>query len=248
MIRRFVLLSAFTLFGLASGGDTLAQNATPTVTISLDKTSFKEEDASSGACVPSETITVTATLSASRTEDTTLTVSLGGTATRGADYFTYFHGGEEATKQITISSGATEATAKLQLCIVNDDGDEEDETIIVTSTTTGLLVNSATITKSLRLTNLVGQVYMLVTLSKDMIYFRDRRLGEVDGFLGAWLGTALGECHRLQHLFELSIVSASLDELFEAQGQSGLFLAGLVDVGFESVGQHEIPNWTAAGI
>ena len=83
--------------------------------------------------------------SVARTEDTVLTLSVSGTATKGStgDY-TLSDDGEPGT--ITIPSGSLSATKTLSITPVADTANEGDETIVVGGAAAGFRVNSATIT------------------------------------------------------------------------------------------------------
>ena len=106
------------------------------VVLSVDKTSFGEADAA-GA------VNVTATLEGgTRTEDATVVITLGGSATNGStgDYTATTVG------NITITGGESSGTASFTVKPVNDETVEVDETILVQGASAGLDVTPATIT------------------------------------------------------------------------------------------------------
>ena len=111
----------------------------PDVNLSLSSSSVSE-----GASAT--TVTVTAAFSNSSTygADKTVTVSVGGsgTATSGTDYSAV------SNFDITISKGDTSGTGTFTLTPTSDDVFEGDETIGVAGTSTGLTVNSTTLTLS----------------------------------------------------------------------------------------------------
>ena len=107
----------------------------PDVTLSVDPSSVKENDGATD-------VTVTATLQGTtRSSDIVVTISLGGTATKDADY-------EVTTSlaSITIPANADSATGTLGIDPTNDEVVEDDETITVSGTATGLDVDSTDIT------------------------------------------------------------------------------------------------------
>ena len=106
------------------------------VLLSVDKTSFGEADAA-------ETVNVTASLEGGTlTNDATVTVTLGGSATQGSsgDYTATTLG------NITITGGESSGTASFTVTPVNDEVVEGDETILLQGASAGLDVTPATIT------------------------------------------------------------------------------------------------------
>ena len=87
-------------------------------------------------------VTVTAELSAPRTEETTITLRLTGTADRGTDYTT-----DDSLPAITIIAGETSGSAPLSIGAPPDGMTERDiKTIIVRGRASGVSVSPATIT------------------------------------------------------------------------------------------------------
>ena len=110
-------------------------DATPdAITLSVDPTSVGESDSATG-------ITVTAALDgdSTLTSDTTVTISLGGTA-GSADY------GASTLASVTISAGDASGTGTLTVTPKTDAVVEGDETIVVSGSVTGFTVSDATIT------------------------------------------------------------------------------------------------------
>lgn len=87
-----------------------------TVTLSAGSAEIDEDEGST---------TVTATLSRSTTEEVTVHLGFGGTATRGVDY-------EASAEQIVISAGDT--TSQITVTAIQDALDELNETIVVAIT------------------------------------------------------------------------------------------------------------------
>ena len=86
-------------------------------------------------------VTVTAKLSAARTQETEITLRLSGTAVRGTDYTT-----TDPLPTITIAIGAVSGTAPLSIDGPPDDMTERDtKTIIVRGRASSVSVTSATI-------------------------------------------------------------------------------------------------------
>ena len=107
----------------------------PDITLSVSPTSFTEGN--------SADVTVMATRTGNTENSETITLSLGGTATKDTDY------GVKATlPTITFNTDATSATATLNFTSVGDTAVEGDETIVVSgsSSTSGRSVSDATIT------------------------------------------------------------------------------------------------------
>ena len=106
------------------------------VVLSVDKTSFGEADAG-------QMVNVTATLEGGTLAyDTTVVVTLGGSATEGSsgDYTATTLG------NITITGGESSGTANFTVTPVNDAVVEGDETILLQGASAGLDVTPATIT------------------------------------------------------------------------------------------------------
>jgi CSLREA domain-containing protein len=102
------------------GLGTITDNdATPTITLSSDKTTIAE---------PSDTVTFTATLSAASGRSVIFDLGFSGTATLDADYTRTGTG-----SRIVIAPG--QLTASLAVTAARDTLDEQDETIIVDITT-----------------------------------------------------------------------------------------------------------------
>ena len=125
--------------GLTVNPDTISltdDDGTPTsITLTVDDNSVGEGDGAT-------TITVTATLDGSTTlgSATTVRVSVaGGGAATAVDFDTV------SAFDIAIAAGDASGTANFTLTPTNDAVDETDETITVRGTSTGLTVNSATI-------------------------------------------------------------------------------------------------------
>ena len=116
---------------------TVTDAAAQTVTLSLSPASLTEDAGSAD-------IAVTATLSATRSSATTVTLSLAGTATRGAgkDYTTP----QNPLPTITIPANATTGNTTLIISPVDDTFWEGDETIEVNGSAGGLTVTGATLT------------------------------------------------------------------------------------------------------
>ena len=106
------------------------------VVLTVDKTSFGESDSV-------VKVKVTATLEGVKlAQDTTIAVTLGGSATQGSsgDYTATTLG------NITITSGETVGTSEFALSPVGDEVVEGDETILLQGAAAGLDVTPATIT------------------------------------------------------------------------------------------------------
>ena len=112
---------------------------TPDVNLSLSSSSVSES-----ASATSVTVTASFSNSSTYAEDKKVTVSVGGsgTATSGTDYTAV------SNFDITISKGDTSGTGTFTLTPTSDDVFEGDETIGVAGTSTGLTVNSTTLTLS----------------------------------------------------------------------------------------------------
>ena len=141
---RQVTLAAYSLIAVAvlvavlallPAAPAMAQ--TPAVTITVAPTSLSESDVATD-------VTVTATLSGTRSTATIVTLSLAGTANQGTDYSVV-----GTLPTITIPLGQTEGSANVILAPTNDTFWEGDETIVVNgSATGGLAVAGATVTLS----------------------------------------------------------------------------------------------------
>ena len=125
--------------GLTVNPDTISltdNDGTPTsITLTVNDNSVGEGDGAT-------TITVTATLDGSTTlgSATTVRVNVAGSgAATAVDFDTV------SAFDITIAAGDASGTANFTLTPTNDEVDETDETITVRGTTSGLTVNSATI-------------------------------------------------------------------------------------------------------
>ena len=117
----------------------------PAVNLSLSPTSVTEGEKDQNLLLDSyKTVTVTATYSPANTydHDKTVAVSVGGsgTATSGTDYTAV------SNFNVKISAGQTSGTGTFQLTSTDDSVYEGNETIGVAGTSTGLTVNSATLT------------------------------------------------------------------------------------------------------
>ncbi len=135
-LKRFQLVPLLLCFGLS-----LALNLRPalcqaqTVTLSVDSLFVHYSALPMG-------VTVTAELSAPRTQETTITLRLTGTAGRGTDYTT-----DDSLPTIIIAAEATSGTARLFIGGPPDDITERDiKTIIVRGRASGVSVTPATIT------------------------------------------------------------------------------------------------------
>ena len=124
---RFLLLAAV-LSIVVAATDAAAQ----TVTLSVPSGTTLAEG---GGSVD---ITVTATLSSVRTSETTITLSLGGTA-RATDYTV------QSLPQITIAMGQTQSTATVVLTAVDDSFYEGPESLAVNGSASGLNVTAASV-------------------------------------------------------------------------------------------------------
>ena len=114
-----------------------AMAQTPAVTITVAPTSLAEDAGATD-------IAVTATLSATRSTATIVTLSLAGTANQGTDYSVV-----GTLPTITIPVGQTEGSAIVILTATDDTFWEGDETVVVNgSATGGLAVSGATLTLS----------------------------------------------------------------------------------------------------
>ena len=133
ILKRFRLVPFLLCFGLS-----LALNLWPalsqaqTVTLSVDSLFVHYSNLSR--------ITVTAELSAARTGDTTITLSLGGTAVEDTDYTA------ASLPTITIADGATSNSTTLSLGGPPGITERATKTIIVRGRAPGVSVTSATIT------------------------------------------------------------------------------------------------------
>ncbi len=123
-----ILVAALLLAGVAS----TALSQTPTVTLSVPADTELEEGEGN------TTVTVTATLSAARTTDTVIDLTLGGTA-RASDYV------EVSLPDITISAGAVTGSANLTLRAVDDNFFEGDETVTIGGTASGVTVDGVNV-------------------------------------------------------------------------------------------------------
>ena len=105
------------------------------VTLSVSPDSVSEDAGSTR-------VTVTGSLnSVARDSDTTVMVSVeSGTAIAGTDFSTV------SDFPLTIAANETRGTATFNLVPTNDDVDESDETLTVSGSTTGLAVDSETMT------------------------------------------------------------------------------------------------------
>ena len=115
-----------------AGGGTPPPPPPPTVTLSLNPTSFAENDSATG-------VTVTATLSRAINTQTTVALTLGGTAA-SVDYAV------TGTLSVTVAALATTGTTLLTFTPTQDLVYEGDETITVSGTATGLTVTGTTLT------------------------------------------------------------------------------------------------------
>ena len=115
-----------------AGGGTPPPPPPPTVTLSLNPTSFAENDSATG-------VTVTATLSRAINTQTTVALTLGGTAA-SVDYAV------TGTLSVTVAALATTGTTLLTFTPTQDLVYEGDETITVTGTATGVTVTATTLT------------------------------------------------------------------------------------------------------
>ena len=106
--------------------------AVPTVALSVNPANFAEDD-------PATPVTVTATLSGAISTQTTVGLTLAGTAT-SADYAV------AGTPAITVAALAMSNTTVLTLTPVQDLVYEGDETITVSGTVAGLVVTGTTLT------------------------------------------------------------------------------------------------------
>ena len=135
-LKRFQLVPLLLCFGLS-----LALNLRPalcqaqTVTLSVDSLFVHYSALPMG-------VTVTAELSAPRTQETTITLRLTGTAGRGTDYTT-----DDSLPAIIIAAEATSGTATLFIGGPPDGMTERaTKTIIVRGRASGVSVSPATIT------------------------------------------------------------------------------------------------------
>ncbi len=126
-VRSAAPVTAAAAFLLALATPVAAQ--TPTVTLSVPAaTEFAEGGGNT-------TVTVTATLSAARTTNTVIDLTLGGT-TRVTDYTVV------ALPDITIRAGAVTGSASLILRPVDDNFFEGDETVTIGGTASGVTVRT----------------------------------------------------------------------------------------------------------
>ncbi|MDP6587186.1 MAG: hypothetical protein QF535_21215, partial [Anaerolineales bacterium] len=99
LIKSFIVFFiSFTLFGCGGGGGSTSSNivsTTPKVTLSSSASSIYES--------ASGTLTITATLSSSVSENVTVTIGTSGTSTEGTDY--------SNVSDITITAENTTGTA-----------------------------------------------------------------------------------------------------------------------------------------
>ena len=111
-------------------------DATPSITLSVDDSSVAEDDGAT-------TITVTATVDGTTrfAGATAVTVSVGGSGTASAVDFAAV-----TDFDITIAAGEASKTGTFTLTPTNDVVDETNETVTVSGTSGSLTVNSATIT------------------------------------------------------------------------------------------------------
>ena len=112
----------------------VADVAAQTVTLSVSPSTISEDDSSAD-------VTVTATLSPTRSSDTVVTLSKAGTAGDPDDYHV-----PGSLPSITIPPNQTRGTATLVVSLVDDTRYEGDETIRVEGSSTGVSVAAATIT------------------------------------------------------------------------------------------------------
>ena len=128
-----IVLKAVLIASLLGAGEAAAQS--PDVTLSLGVTTVSEGGGTTD-------VAVTAELSAPRAADTTVTVTLAGTATLGADYSL-----AGALPTIVIRANSTSASATLFVAPKDDTVWEGDESILVGGTVDGgLTAGVATLT------------------------------------------------------------------------------------------------------
>ncbi len=126
----------------------IGENDNPTITITVEDTDTGTMGVQTGLSEAARTKTMSVKVAlddGARNSDTPVTISLGGTATRGTcgtagnDY-------AASPSAVTISAGQTSRTFDLSVTVCEDRLIEGGETIIVNGTATGFDVTGATVT------------------------------------------------------------------------------------------------------